>query len=343
MSTHDTDTRSITLVDIPLVRRLVEKRTMLDCELTLTREDHASQSALSTFLLPQRGTYTLIARNDKQQVVGQFRLKPEDAHAHIVYLAPGLLHDGDDDTVWLHVLDAMAREAGKNGAQALLAEVDEAAPLFKTLRAAGYAVYARQEIWRYDDAAPSEPTPSLLLSEATDADLVGIFSLFAATVPSMVQPFTLPTAEMQGLVYRVDDTVAAYIAYSEGKNGIYIIPYLHADMLSDAPALIDAVLRQIPRVGKLPVYVCVRRYQDWLSDALDAVGFLPHLRQAVMVKHITAGVRHASFAPLLQTMEQHAIRPAKPPAHRCYHELLPDAATQPIYADATDPETPCCV
>ena len=44
----------------------------------------------------------------------------------------------------------MVFEAGRRGAHMLSAEVDENAPLFKTMRQASYAIYARQEIWRRD-------------------------------------------------------------------------------------------------------------------------------------------------------------------------------------------------
>ena len=54
---------------------------------------------------------------------------------------------------------------------------------------------------------------------------------------------------------------------------------------------------------RVPVYVVVRRYQDWLEDALVDLGFEPWTRQAVMVRHIAAGVRQASFAPLARNLE----------------------------------------
>jgi hypothetical protein len=324
MPARDTDIRAVKLVDLPLVRRLVEKCIVLDSELVLTRDAGGAHTTLmSSMILPQRGLYTLVARTDKQQVVGQFRLKPDEPHARIVYLAPDL--DSEvDDTAWLHVLDAMAREAGKHGAHALIAELEESSPLFETMRTAGYAVYARQEIWRRDMSVPPLETPMLEIAPATPDDEMSIYSLFSITVPGLVQQFATPPTEMPGFVYRVNGRLQAYIAYAEGKHGIYLIPYLDPALLPEASALFESVLRAIGKPGKAPVYIAVRRYQDWATNALIDMGFTPHMQQAVMVKHISAGVRHAQFAPLYTQLEE-ATRPIRPPSSGYMPEAVMEA------------------
>jgi hypothetical protein len=98
------------------------------------------------------------------------------------------------------------------------------------------------------------------------------------------------------------------------------MPYLHPDILPDAPALFASILRTLPNPGRRPIYICVRRYQDWILSALDHLGFVPYLQQALMVKHIAAGVRHASFVSLQQVLE-HAAGIAKPPTHRLIGDL----------------------
>jgi hypothetical protein len=314
MPSRDTDIRAAKLVDLPLVRRLLDKCVVLDSELVLTGDSSGSHSTLmSSLLLPQRGVHTLVARNDKQQVVGQFRLKPDDPHAQIVYLAPHLDVDADD-TAWLYVLDAMAREAGKQGAHALIAELEESSPLFETMRTAGYAVYVRQEIWRREAGLPLSDSPQLELKESQDEDELAIFALFSNTVPSLVQQYAMPPTELPGFVYRVEGRVRAYIAYAEGKNGVYLIPYLDPMVLPDAAALFESAIRAIPRASRVPVYVAVRRYQDWASDALMDLEFGLFMQQAVMVKHISAGIRHAQFAPLYVQLED-ATRPIRPPSN----------------------------
>ncbi len=317
LSIRDTtvDTRSATLVDIPLVRRLSEQGTVLDSELSFTRDAGGPHSArFFTLLLPYRGVYTLVTRTDKCQVVGQFRLR-DTAYAHIAYIAP-TLEEGEDDTAWLHILDAMAVEAGKRGAHILVAEVDEMAPLFKTMRIASYSIYARQEIWQRlpGDGPAFEPSQKVDLAETNEADLPGIQLLYSNVVPRLVQQITgLPNAG-QGLVYRKDERVEGFIGVVQGKEGVYLMPHLHPDVFSEAPAILATASAQVTRNSKVPVYVRVRRYQDWLDVALLELGFEICSQQAVMVKHITAGIRSAAFAPLSHRMEA-VPSSIKPPTH----------------------------
>lgn len=291
------------LVDIPLVRRLAEKATILDSEICYTREPGGYQNvSITDMLLPQRGQYTLVGRADKQHVIGQFRLKPDDHLAQIVYIAPAL-EPQMCDTAWLALMDAMASEAGRRGAHMLTAEVDEGSPLFISMRQSGFAVYARQEIWWRP--VGGDPLPEIRLSgvlaDETEDDQMDIQLLYSNIVPRLVQAITVPSRDSKGLVYRKGNRVQGYIAVSEGKTGIYIMPYLHPDVLGyEATGIIAGVIAQCNRAGRVPVYVCVRRYQDWLAESLSQIGFEALAQQAMMVRHIAAGIRQTSFAPLVQ-------------------------------------------
>ncbi len=312
------DTRFARLRDIPLVKRLAEHGTVLDSEMGCTRETGGPNNALlSNIVFPQRSLHTLVARCGDDAAVGQFRLKTSDHLAQAVYLAPQL-DDGMSDSPWLHLLDGMAAEAGKRGAHMLSAEVDEHSPLFKTMRQAGFAVYARQEIWRRAPGLPALPPPitPAELSEETDADAMDIQLLYANIVPRLVQQIAVPSSDSVGLVYRQNDRVQGYIAISEGKYGIYVLPYLHPDILfTVAASIIAGAVAQSSRSDKLPVYVCVRRYQDWLEEAMVELGFEMCAQQAVLVRHITAGVRQAAFAPLTRNLEA-VPAPVRPPTSR---------------------------
>lgn len=313
---NDTDTRFIKLVDIPLVRKLTEKGTILDSEAYFTRDAEGVNSALfSSLFLPQRGLCMLLSRSNQQQVVGQLRLRSDDHSAQIVYIAPELTPI-DDDTAWLHILDAMAAEAGKRGAYTMVAEVDEYIPLFQTMRVSGFAIYARQEIWRRQPGEYDPPNITPIdLAEETEADEHGIQLLYSNIVPKLVQQVTVPPMDGRGLVYRKGDRLEGYIIASRGKGGAYLVPYLHPDVFSEASALIAGAVNQVNRSDKLPVYVCVRRYQDWLEESLIDLGFEPWVRQAVMVRHIAAGIRQTAFTPLHQKLE--AIpSPVRPPTTR---------------------------
>lgn len=311
MPSRDIDTRYVSFVDIPLLRRLSDKYIVLDNEHSLTHESNElAGGILSSVLLPQRSIHTLITRYDTQQVVAQFRIRPDEPNAHILCIAPDI-EPHVEDTAWLHLFDAMAREAGKVGAHALLAEVDEHGILFETMRTAGYAVYARQEIWRREPGNyPSYE--DIDIREESENDTAGVHALIANTVPGLVQQYAMPPSDMPRLVYRSGDRIDGYFAYAEGKNGIYLMPYLHPDTMSNAPDIIQAVIAQIPRHNRVPVYVCVRRYQDWIMEALDELAFEPCAQQAVMVKHIAAGVRHPRFDTLKAELKA-ARNSVKPP------------------------------
>lgn len=313
VSHNEHATRAAKLRDLPLVRRLIERGLLLDAELSCTREIGSQNNAIySSLILPQRSQQTLVTRSRDQHVIGQYRLKPSEHLAQITFIAPHL-EPGARDTAWLHMLDAMASEAGKRGVHMLAAEIDEDSPLFQTMRTAGFAVYARQSIWRRASSQPLPIEPAVLVDE-TDADGMDIQLLYCNIVPRLVQPIAVPSRESTGLVYRQNDRIMGYVAVTEGKSGIYLIPYLHPDVLfNEAAAIIAGAISRANRGDRLPVYVCVRRFQDWLEETLMELGFDTWGNQAVMVRHITAGIRQAGFTPLAQRLEAmpipHTMRP----------------------------------
>ena len=289
-----TDTHAMKLLDLPLTLRLKQNAIILHSELGLIEDARGQYSALLSNIVFPRGLHTLLAQVDGKDVVGQFRYRQGEANAHLVVLAPKLAED-ESDTIWLHMLDSMAEQAGRSGAQTLVGEADLNHRLFETMRQAGYAVYSRQVVWQRapiaDDMAPSD----LTVTPENENDEIGVAALLGCTIPRIMQSVMGPSPDMRGLVYRRDGQLEAYLAYSEGKHGVYLLPFVHPEVLSEAPAILAAALQQIDRCRKLPIYICVRGYQGWLENAVLDLGFAPLLEQAVMVKHLTAGVRQASF------------------------------------------------
>ncbi|MBL8146600.1 MAG: hypothetical protein JNL34_09470 [Anaerolineae bacterium] len=294
------DVHAAKLADLPMLRRFVERGALLDSELLFTRDlDLSSAALLQSILLPQRSLYTLVARSSSQPVIAQFRMRAHDHLSQLVLLAP--FEPDADDGAWLGLLDAVAFEAGRRGATMVTAEVDELSALFPLMRHAGFAVYARQEIWRWSGemASGSAQAPVGELAEESDDDSLDIQLLYSSIVPRLVQPIAVPSRESTGLVYRKDGHVQAYIAVSPGRSGVYLMPFIHPDVLgSEAAAVLLAVIARVARAEQAPVYVCVRRYQDWLGDSLRTLGFEAVTQQAVLVRHIAAGVRSAEFSPL---------------------------------------------
>jgi len=312
-SPHDTaETHTASLVDLPLVRRLAEGGVILDSESGYTRG--GSGTSFFTLLIPNREVHTLVARLAPYQLVGQYRLRPNEHHAHIIYLAPGLEAENEDNTAWLYLLDALAVSAGRRGAHTLAAEIPESDPLFTTLRAANYAIYARQEIWHHpplNDGAFAAPGHEVALASASRDDLQGIHLLYSNIIPRLVQQVSDLPDDCEGLVYRKNERVEGYIAISEGKYGLYLMPHLHPDVFSEARGIMTTAMAQAGRTRK-PIFVRVRRYQDWLDHVLSDLGFTMVTQQALLVKHIAAGVRSTTFTPLRHKLEG-IPSPVKPP------------------------------
>lgn len=294
MIVRDVETHAVTLMDIPLWLRLMDKATVLDNEFEYTREVGAPNGAELSRALWQRDFHTLITRSGRQPVIGQFRLRSDQPTAQIVYLAPYQETDSDDQA-WLYTLDAMAQEAGKREARALVAEVSEESELITIMRSAGYAVYARQQIWWRDPTAAMTTTATAYLREATEADTLRIQSLLAHTVPPLLQPLTGVLGNPNGWIYAPNDRTGAYFATTQGKYGVYVVPHFHPDYQDEAGAIFRALLSQIRRTQQRPVYVCVRHHQDWIAEVLEKTRFAPGPQQAVMVKHLTARVRQTTL------------------------------------------------
>lgn len=306
------ETRTLTLVDLPmLLRRSSSGGTIFDSETGLTRDARGAKSSLLSSILFPRGLYTLVARSDTQQVVGQFRYRTGDANAHLVYLAPSP-EEETENTVWLHILDAMAREAGRHGAHAIIAEIEPDHDLFETMRMARFAVYARQRIWRHAPLKLRKDDSVLELRPETPADQIGIMALISHTIPPMLQQVTAPQNEAAGWVYYHNGKMEAYVSITCGTHGMYVLPYIHPDRLGEAADILMAAIALTEQAHRVPVYVCVRGYQCWLDGVLEQLGFESWTEQAVMVKHIAAGVRPRAYDSLkIKTQQLEAV--AAPP------------------------------
>jgi len=271
--------------------------TVLDTELELTRDMHGPSGAIiGGLLLPQRHQMMLLARVDDAQVIGQFRLRRTlEPVAQMIYIAPTTPEDGDD-SAWLHLLDAMAREAGKLSASALIAEVDEDSVLFEIMRHAGFSVYARQQIWRRKPGNYPCLEPSVQLHAVTEANWHTAQGIITRVLPPLLQPLITPAEHHNGWVYIKEGRTLAYIAVTEGRYGVYLVPYIAQEAMPQAPAIIHHSVKLLEKAETRPVYVRVRRYQEWILPALEALQFQPGPPQAMMVRHIKATVRQPRYS-----------------------------------------------
>ncbi len=297
--------RPFTLRDLALVRRLTEHRISLYAESALADDLHPLRGAL-TSLVGGGKTPTLIYKSDEREATGfiQLLLHEDKHHGHILYLSPALepLSDGTQSSItsnlWLALVDKGVVEVGRLGVHSLVAEVDEHGPELPLLRQAGFAVYARQEIWRFDGLPETfdELPPAAHLLPYLSSDDWDIQLLYANIVPRLVQLVEPAPPQMNGDGWVLRDEhneLVAFIHIHEGSEATWLRFFLHPGAEADAAAIVYATLSgEIQRRGQ-PLYCCVRRYEGWLPAALERSGFTILCSQAVLVKHTVHYARPA--------------------------------------------------
>jgi len=284
--------------DLALMHRVRNRGICLDSQMALTRGPQAMQNALLDVFLPgNRSACTVVMRSNGEgdlAGVGQFIISGDRQQANLAFISPAEILATDEG---LYLLDGIARMAGERGAQTLVAEVGETDPIFETLRHAGFAIYARQRIWRLDGPFSA----SLQAREddwrpASARDRFAVHSLYIGIVPALVQQAEQPPPENnQGLIFQAADETLGYLDVHHGPNGTWIQPYFHpAAELTDE--LLAGFIKGLGSHHGKPLYICVRSYQGGLGGSLDRLGLQPFTDQAVMVKRLAASVR--------RTMEQ---------------------------------------
>jgi hypothetical protein len=305
--------RPFTLRDLALVRRLSEQGLSLHAE-----------SALADNLQPLRGALVgMVARSDSPTLIWksedgenagfiQLLLEEDRQHAHILYISPDLPQQetaqlADDavnavnpindvngingsEKVWLSLLDQAVAEVGKYGIHSLIAEVDENGPELPILRHAGFAVYARQDIWVLDrgTSVDGEVDATYKLRPRLEKDDWDIQLLYANTVPRLVQlvePIP-PIAAGSTWVQRDEkNELAAIVQIHEGSVATWMRFFIHPGAESDSADILKAALLVKKPSLSRPVYLCLRRYEGWIASVLKESGFTKWGSQAVLVKH----------------------------------------------------------
>jgi hypothetical protein len=193
--------------------------------------------------------------------------------------------------------DFMAVQMGSQGAFHILADVDESNQIFQLLHRVGFAIYARQRIWRLDGQPIGETHP-VTWRATRSRDAIGVRSLYCNVVPGLVQQVEpLPKKELKGVVYYQNGELHAFVELKYGRNGIWVQPFVHPDAEGFDRHLIH-LLQDLPGRRERPLYICVRSYQSWLETAIEAMGAQPGPHQAVMVRHLTVARRINQAYPL---------------------------------------------
>ena len=212
--------RPFDLRDISLVRQLQPQAIVLDNRMALTGLHRPLQDALLAYFFAVRGTPTSICRLQQSGITwrafGQMRLCRDRSQARLVTMA---VHpDGHELSICLQMLDEMTAQAGRYGAQAIIAEVGDSHPLFQVLRRADFAVYTRQEIWRLDESASQPATRQLRPVKAGDRWQVQ--QLIGSTTPPLIRPIETADQADTGWVWISEGKLLGYVYTHAGRRGV---------------------------------------------------------------------------------------------------------------------------
>jgi len=295
--------RRFDFLDLPTLARYRRAVLTLDSARALTRGNPLSAAALFPYLNPRRAVFTAVASENGDSLLGQISLTETQPSARLAFLAP----EDASEELTVSLLETLTVQAGEWGAFHILAEVDEHSPAFRSLRQAGFSMYAWQRIWKLPPAAGSQDEP--LWRPVRSLDWPAVQSLHNQIVPALLQPIEILPQPAQGLVCREGNELLAYVTVSKGPAGIWLQPLIPPDC--DCTSRLAARLNSLDN-GRRPIYVCVRSYHAWLESVLKDLGAESGPQQAVMVKRL---VKLQKVEQAIKAREPALAKPAAPVAH----------------------------
>lgn len=298
--------------DFPTLHRHRERGLCLDTSLEFTRSlTLVPVGALLSYVAPATGIYTFVAaeNGNRDKIIGQFSHTAGSANAQLTFISPVSAMTASHT---LSLLDHLAQQAGKHGALNLLAEVNERSVAFEILRKSGYAIYARQRIWKMSKAAPNQADTSRW-RPATEQDITPVRQLYNAVVPALVQQIEPSSWEpLNGMVCYQEGELVGYVHLIFGPNGILAHPTLHPNIERVSDYLND-LIHVIANRRSLPLYFVVRSHHAWLELYLTEMGAEAGPYQAVMVKRL-AILQKAALPLRVPATGLEAVQPEIPVA-----------------------------
>jgi len=300
----------LTWYDLVALYRFRNQVVCVDSALSLTRGNPAGLAAFLWNFSPVSGSFTGVvpAANGKPQLIGQVLNGGADHSARITFIMPS---SGIEPSQLARLAEGLTCQAGEWGAYNLLAEVDERSSAFEGLRKLGFALYARQRVWKLAETPTrnghSHNNPWQM---ASDEDETAVRSLYQSLTPPLVQsaePIT--SSRLPGLICRVDGEILAYVDVINGPLGIFLQPLIHPEV-EDVPLLLSGLMDRLPARMNRPVYLAVRTYQAWLEPLLDEMGAESSNRHALLVRHLVAGQRSLVTNSRLAVIEKRQTEPS---------------------------------
>jgi len=193
------------------------------------------------------------------------------------------LINADDDTgVCLSLLERMASDIGRSGAESVFLRLSADSLLLDTVRSSGFYPYTRERLFRRDEPvevkAPDLP-PQVALRPRAAADLWGLFQLYNAVVPASVRSVEgLTLRDWQAgqerwggrprdFVMEEDGVITAWLRVSAGSEG-------RLRLLATRGRGEDAIRAALAQMGGKSLILCLLPiYADELAPILCCLGF----------------------------------------------------------------------
>lgn len=284
-----TEVRPLRIHDLPFAYRLAGHGVSFDSQISLT----IGGDSLHQVVLTGTGrVQTYVLRQPDCGGLGQLHFLPGTQHVRLAYVAPSI-DGGADEDLWLSLLDGLAVMAGQRGAVTIIAEVGEDTAEFGVLRQAGFAVYARQYLWRRLPAPVDMPFTRLRQADA--AEYPALLGLYGMLVPGLIKHVEPPPTAAD-VCYVLDGPrgLAGMVLVYEGPHAAMVEPYRSPDCSCTARSFMGAALGAA-QADKRLIYCRVREYMGCMESALGDAGFEYLATQVVMFRHTAVRVTHQTY------------------------------------------------
>lgn len=308
------------LRDLGLLVQLQKDHVSLCPIETLTRPQSPVWAALASLLpFDEAKSLTLVLheerQGDKQAGFLQARQPPGRPTLHIQRLTPPLDGGEDAQATWSRLINYAVTAAGERGIQRIFSCAGDGSPERAVLSAAGFSLYAREDIYRLDVASHSQAQAPNGIRPEQSVDLAGINRLYGEITPRLVQQAESPTGigtdwlcqpmdcnQGEGFVLEDKFGIAGYGYLLSGRIGHWLRILVHARAYDRASDLVDYSLALLNYYPPLPVYCGVREYQGGVRVPLEERGFQILSAQCRLVRHTMARVKEParSLVPALE-------------------------------------------
>jgi hypothetical protein len=269
-----------------LMNRLAPQAILFNSCLASTRPVRPMRRALLGIILPSIQPETYVSTIEGAiDGFAQCSHRMGEPLAQLLTLSPEQSLAGNAAT---GLIEAILASVGSRQAHYLLAEAETQSDVYGFLRRSGFAVYARQTIWRGSDSPRLPDTrPSGLLRPTKPSDQLAINALFSSVVPAMVQQVERQPEIKKGWSLIDNGELVGFFECSAGPFGVWVNPYFHPSA-RHVSLWLTHLVHELMKTHRIPVFFCIRSYQEWVGSMLQSIGFCYCGEPSVLARRIVA-------------------------------------------------------